>query len=243
MQRSNFLKLLGLGTLALHSFPSMAFNMQNTTNLELIGKGNPTVFGNGFSLRKEAYDAFVKMRAAAANDGISIHVVSSYRNYAHQNRIWERKYKRFTQQGVSPIKAIEKIIEYSTIPGTSRHHWATDIDIIDQNATYSGDVLVPKKFHGDGPFCKLREWLETNANTYGFYIVYTDNPDRKGFEYEPWHYSYAPLSKPMLQEYQKLNVKEMLQAEKLMGSEHFNESFINSYIKENILDINPELLS
>nr|WP_173427057.1 M15 family metallopeptidase [Kordia jejudonensis] len=236
------MKLLGLGTIALHSAPSMAFNVQNSKKLELIGKGNPAVFGNGFSLRKEAYDAFVRMREAAAKDGISIHVVSSYRNYAHQNRIWERKYTRFTKQGLSPINAIKKIIEYSTIPGTSRHHWATDIDIIDKNASYSGDVLVPKKFHGDGPFCKLREWLENNANSFGFYIVYTDKAGRKGFKYEPWHYSYAPISKPMLQEYKNLNIKEMLQAEKLLGSEHFDEHFINSYIKENILDINPELL-
>ena len=243
MNRTKFLKLLGLGSIALHSIPSMAFTSQKIPTEELIGKGSPTVFGNGFSLRKEAYDAFIQMRAAAAKEGIAIHVVSSYRNYAHQNRIWERKYKRYTKQGLSPVKAIKKIIAYSTIPGTSRHHWATDIDIIDQNATYSGDVLVPEKFHGDGPFCKLREWLEKNANTYGFYIVYTNNAQRKGFKYEPWHYSYAPLSKPMLTSYKKLNIKEMLQAEKLMGSEHFNEDFINSYINENILDINPVLLS
>jgi LAS superfamily LD-carboxypeptidase LdcB len=220
----------------------MAFHSQNTNTLELIGKGNPTLYGKGFSMRKEAYDAFVKMRAAAAEAGFDIHVVSSYRNYAHQNRIWERKYQRFTKQGLSPINAIKKIIAYSTIPGTSRHHWGTDIDIIDKNATYSGDVLVPKKFHGDGPFCKLREWLEKNANTYGFYIVYTDNANRKGFKYEPWHYTYAPLSIPMLQAYRKLDIKEMLQKEKLMGSEHFSEAFINAYINENILDINPELL-
>ncbi len=242
MNRKDFAKLLGLGAIALHSFPSMACNHQQIDTLELIGKGNPTVFGKGFSMRKAAYDAFVKMRAAAAKEGIDIHVVSSYRNYAHQNRIWERKYKRFTKQGLSPINAIKKIITYSTIPGTSRHHWGTDIDIIDKNSSYSGDVLVPKKFHGDGPFCKLREWLEKNANTYNFYIVYTDDAHRKGFKYEPWHYSYAPLSIPMLTAYQKLDVKAMLQAEKLMGSEHFNETFINLYIKENILDINPELL-
>ncbi len=236
------MKLLGLGTIALHSVPSMAFNTQDSKTLELIGKGNPAVFGKGFSLRKEAYDAFVKMRTAAAKDGISIHVVSSYRNYAHQNRIWERKYKRFTKQGLAPLNAIKKIIEYSTIPGTSRHHWATDIDIIDKNASYSGDVLIPKKFHGDGPFCKLREWLENNANSFGFYIVYTDRSDRKGFKYEPWHYSYAPISKPMLQAYKKLDVKKMLQAEKFEGKINVYEDFINSYIKENILDINPQLL-
>jgi hypothetical protein len=243
VNRKDFTKLLGLGAVALHSFPSFAFQQPKLPTDELIGKGNPTVFGDGFSLRKEAYEAFINMRAAAAKDGFSIHVVSSYRNYAHQNRIWERKYKRYTKQGLSPEKAIKKIIAYSTIPGTSRHHWATDIDIIDANATYSGDVLVPKKFHGDGPFCKLREWLEKNANSFGFYIVYTDKHDRKGFKYEPWHYSYAPLSKPMLKAYRELDIKTMLQKEKLMGSEHFSEAFIHSYINENILDINPELLS
>ncbi|MEM6721383.1 MAG: M15 family metallopeptidase [Bacteroidota bacterium] len=242
MDRIHFLKLLGLGTTVLHTFPHVNFDMQDSNTLELIGKGNPTVFGNGFSIRKEAYDAFINMRTAAAKEDIDIHVVSSYRNYAHQNRIWERKYKRYTKQGLSPIKVLKKIIEYSTIPGTSRHHWATDIDIIDKNSTYSGDVLVPKKFHGDGPFCKLREWLEKNANSFGYYITYTDRHDRKGFKYEPWHYSYAPLSIPMLKEYRKLNIKEMLQKEKLMGSEHFTEEFINAYIEENILDINPVLL-
>lgn len=236
------MKLLGLGAVSLYSVPGFAFHSQENDILELIGKGKPVLHGKGFSLRKEAYDAFIKMQAAAAKDGISIHVVSSYRNYAHQNRIWERKYKRFTKQGLSPIQAIQKIIAYSTIPGTSRHHWATDIDIIDKNASYSGDVLVPSKFHGDGPFCKLREWLEANANTYGFYIVYTDHPNRKGFKYEPWHYSYAPISKPMLKKYKELDLKKMLQEQKLIGSEHFNEDFINTYINANILDINPILL-
>jgi len=242
LDRIHFIKLLGLGTTALHSFPNLALNLQDTKTLELIGKGNPTLFGKGFSMLKEPYDAFLKMKAAAAKDGIDMYVVSSYRSYAHQNRIWERKYKRYTKQGLAPMQVLKKIIEYSTIPGTSRHHWATDIDIIDKNSTYSGDVLVPKKFHGDGPFCKLREWMEKNANTFDFYIVYTDVNGRKGFNYEPWHYTYAPLSIPMLKEYRKLNIKEMLQEAKLMGSEHFTEEFINSYIKENILDINPVLL-
>jgi len=46
----------------------------------------------------------------------------------------------------------------------------------------------------------------------------------------------------MLKEYRQLDIKTMLQKEKLIGSEHFTEAFINQYIKENILDINPELL-
>lgn len=209
---------------------------------ELLGKGTPNlVRGSGYSLRSEAAQAFEKMKTAALEDGILLQSVSSYRSYDHQNRIWERKYKRFRESGLTPTQSINKIIEYSTIPGTSRHHWGTDIDLIDGNKRVSGDVLVPSKFHGNGPFCAMKEWMDEHANTYGFYLVYTDVAGREGFNYEPWHYTYKPLSKEYLKLYKKLDVKHLLQEAQLMGSEQFNEMFIDSYISKNILDINPEL--
>ncbi|NQY07107.1 MAG: M15 family metallopeptidase [Flavobacteriaceae bacterium] len=243
MNRKTFIHNCLLGGAALAIAPQFSFsNISEFSNEELIGKGNPEVFGNGYSLRKEAYDAFIKMKAAALKENLPIRVVSSYRTYAHQNRIWERKYKRFTGQGLSPINAIIKIVEYSTIPGTSRHHWATDIDIVLEVQNPPKDVLLAKHFHNNGPFCKLKEWLDEHSESFGFHLVYTDNANRKGFKYEPWHFTYAPLSKKMLEAYRKFDVKTMLQKEKLMGSEHFTTEFIDQYIKENILDINPYLL-
>ena len=210
---------------------------------ELIGQGNPQLTeGLGYRLRPEAALAFERMKTAAQQDGISIQVVSSYRNYAHQNRIWERKFKRFRESGYTPTQTIQKIIAYSTIPGTSRHHWGTDLDLIDANGVTTGDVLVPSKFHGDGPFCKFKEWMDLHAKTYGFYLVYTDTPMRKGFKYEPWHYSYAPLSKSYLKAYQKLDIRTVLTDNVLMGSDSFTSTFITAYKNENVLDINPELL-
>ena len=88
----------------------------------------------------------------------------------------------------------------------------------------------------------MKEWLNNNASSFGFYEVYTDNANRKGFKYEPWHFSFAPISKPMLEAYKELDVKKILQEEKIKGSEHFSENFITKYRAENILDINPELL-
>ncbi|MEL4307861.1 M15 family metallopeptidase [Joostella sp. CR20] len=208
---------------------------------QLIGKGNPELYGDGIGLQKEAYDAFLKMKAAAKKDGIAIKVVSGYRNFDRQKGIFERKYKAYTQRGMSPEQAIEKIIEYSTIPGTSRHHWGTDIDIIDGNKNVQNDVLDPDKFHGTGPFCALKEWLDKNANTYGFYIVYTDNPNRKGFKYEPWHYSYKAISKPMLDAYKNVAIIEILKTNKLLGSEYLTDSFMQTYLKNNVFDINPAL--
>ncbi|MBT8303062.1 MAG: M15 family metallopeptidase [Bacteroidia bacterium] len=221
----------------------LSYNIKRTISYdELIGKGNPELFGEGYSLREEAKKAFLKMKSAAAESGIDIKVVSSYRNYAHQNRIWERKYRKFTKDGMSPIDAIKKIVEYSTIPGTSRHHWGTDIDIVDDAVKQPKNLLAADHFHDDGPFCKLKEWLDEHSETYGFYLVYTDNANRNGFKYEPWHLSYKALSIDYLAEYKKLDLLEMLQKEQLLGSEYFTKEFLESYISDNILDINPALL-
>ncbi len=243
MNRRTFIKTSTLSGIALATVPSYAFLGMNLPYDELIGKGNPELFGDSYKLRKEAHLAFIKMKTEALKKGINIQVVSSYRDFNHQNRIWIRKYNTFTKQGLSPENSIKKIIEYSTIPGTSRHHWGTDLDIIDGNSKQPKYVLNAEHFHGNGPFCKLKEWMNTNANAFGFYLVYTDNANRKGFKYEPWHYSYKPLSKQYLEDYQKLNLIEILKQEKLIGSKNFTKEFIENYINQNILDINPKLLS
>ncbi|MEP0263868.1 M15 family metallopeptidase [Dokdonia sp.] len=245
MNRRNFTKITFLGgiatTLPLDLFASIVGD--SISEEELLGKGSPLLHtGTNYRLRPEAATAFEDMRKAALKDKIQIKAVSSYRDYAHQNRIWERKYNRFRESGLSPIASIQKIIAYSTIPGTSRHHWGTDIDLIDGTPKVNGDVLVPSKFHGSGPFCDFKEWMDEHSQEFGFYLVYTDTPSRKGFKYEPWHYSYAPLSKKYLRTYKTLDIKAILQKEQLVGSNDFTSSFIEHYINENILDINPDLL-
>jgi len=207
-----------------------------------MGKADVDLFGEGINLRKEAYESFLDMKKAAQADGIDIKIVSSFRDFYRQESIWERKYLQFTEDGMSPLDAIDKIIEYSTIPGTSRHHWGTDIDIIDGRPKSSGDVLVTEKFENNGPYVGLKQWMDKNSETFGFYLVYTDNPRRRGFKYEPWHYSYAPISIPMLTAYRKLNVLKLLQQEEFLGSEHFTTGFVKTYVQDNILDINPALL-
>jgi len=244
MKRRSFIKTSSLSGLALTIFPSFAFSNQiEYSVLELMGKEDIELFGEGINLRKEAHDAFLKMKKAAYSDGIDLKIVSSYRDYYRQEAIWERKYMRYTEEdGMTPLKAIDKIIEYSTIPGTSRHHWGTDIDIIDGYRKTTGDVLVPEKFEAGGPFEDLKNWMDGNSKKFDFHLVYTNVPKRRGFKYEPWHYSYAPISIPMLTSYRRLNILQLLRLEELYGSEHFTTGFIKNYIQNNILDINPELL-
>lgn len=248
MKRDEFIKITGFTAIGLGILPQLSFSEspKQFTRDQLIGKGNPDIVGKTYTskMHRETSEAFLKMKAAAAQDKIAIEVVSAYRSFERQKQIFEGKYQRFSEEGLKPMQVLDKIIEYSTIPGTSRHHWGTDIDIIDANASpRPKNVLQPNHFHGDGPFCKMKEWLNENANSFGFFEVYTDNANRKGFKYEPWHFSYAPVSIPMLKAYRELDVQKVLQEEKIMGSEYFSEAFINKYRNENILDINPKLLS
>ncbi|MEM7185246.1 MAG: M15 family metallopeptidase [Bacteroidota bacterium] len=246
MKRKDFIKssvILGTGLSVLPSF-TLAGLQETFTRDMLIGKGNPNIVGNTYTSKMEraTKEAYTRMKQAAAEAGFTIEVVSAYRSFQRQKEIFEGKYHRFTNQGLSPADAIDKIIEYSTIPGTSRHHWGTDIDLIDGGAKRPESVLQAKHFHGNGPFCKFKEWMNEHATSFGFYEVYTDHPERKGFEYEPWHFSYAPVSIPMLEAYKNLDVKAILQAEQIAGSAYFTDDFISRYRKQHILDINPELL-
>ena len=245
MNRKHFFKTTILSGLSIIFLPLNSFHLiqKKYSENQLLGKGNPDLTGDTYTskMNKEARIAFEKMKTAALKDGINIEVVSAYRSFQKQKNIFENKYKRFINEGLNPIQSVEKIIEYSTIPGTSRHHWGTDIDIIDANYPKPKSVLEEENFYGNGPYCHLKNWMDRHSESYGFYEVYTKNPNRKGVKYEPWHFSYAPVSKPMLKEYQKLDIKRILKEEKILGHECFTEKFIFKYKTENILDINPQL--
>jgi hypothetical protein len=79
------------------------------------------------------------------------------------------------------------------MPGTSRHHWGTDIDI----NSVEPDYFLTKK--GKAEY----DWLVKNAARFGFCQPYSpkgaDRPN--GYEEEKWHWSYMPLSKNFLSQY------------------------------------------
>ena len=246
MKRTVFLKLISASTSAL-LVPSSLFAsdlMQAYTTPELIGKAPRDLVGSTYlsTMQRDTAAAFNRMQEASKQDGIILKVVSAFRSFERQKQIFENKYKRFTAQGATPTQAVQRIIEYSTIPGTSRHHWGTDLDLINGAIPAPKSVLETQHFYGSGVYRTLREWLETHAADFGFYEVYTNAPDRKGFAHEPWHYSYGPISIPMLKAYKKLNLDDIFSQEQFLGSSEINGSFLAEYRKNHLLDINPLLL-
>ncbi len=162
--------------------------------------------GNGETmyLRQEAYEAFVRMSEAARKAGISLKILSATRGFDRQKLIWEEKWNgrravdgEFLQgPAKDPAERAQKIMRWSSMPGTSRHHWGTDIDLNDMNNSYFTQ--------GQGK--KVYEWLVANAPNYGFCQVYSAiGPQRPhGYQEEKWHWSYLPIAQELTERYRAL---------------------------------------
>ncbi len=236
--KNNFFFLKFLFTVSISLFVSFVFAQQTNSFSKnmLLGKEKIKLYGKGYQLQKEAYLSLERMRKAALTKNVRIHVVSSYRSFAHQNRIWSRKYKTFKKKGYSIKNAVNKVKEYSAIPGTSRHHWGTDVDLTDYNKKHLKNNLQKTKSQQ-----RYEKWMDANAHKFGFYRTYTKNPFRKGYKYESWHYSYRKIAKPMLEEYMKLDIVSILSKEKIAGNSVFTKQFLKTYISNNVLGINMYL--
>lgn len=80
-------------------------------------------------LRKEAMQAFSSMHDAAKQDGITLKIISATRTFFAQKAIWEAKWSDAAELYPNAYTRAKYILRYSAMPGTSRHHWGTDIDI------------------------------------------------------------------------------------------------------------------
>jgi hypothetical protein len=202
--------------------------------LDLTEKG-------GITLQQEALAAFTAMQLAALKDGIHLAVVSGYRSFERQKQLWNRKYRSYIAAGLTPQAAIEKITRYSTIPGTSRHHWGTDVDLIDVAQKMPKDPLLADHYTGKGVYAPLRAWLMMHAESYGFYLVYDNDPRRKGFAYEPWHYSYKPLSKPMLGLFLNIGLPAFYRGKSFEGKAYLTPTLLARYRREQLQCIHTAL--
>lgn len=141
-------------------------------------------------LNRATYAAFAKMFEAAKMDGIQLQIISGARNFEHQKIIWEKKWKALKE--LDPLCRSQKILEFSSMPATSRHHWGTDVDLNNLDNSY----------FEEGTGKAVYDWLVQNAPRYGFYQVYTSKQNgRTGYSEEKWHWSYLPLARDYLQAY------------------------------------------
>ena len=158
-----------------------------------------------FAAVPEAVDAFLKMREAAALEGFDLIPFSTFRDYKTQLRIWNHKYigkkplydiegKVRDFSSLSEEQVISHILDWSALPGGSRHQWGTEIDVVDGNSMAEGysPKLLPEEVKEGGVFYDLHCWLDENIQRFGFFRPYKYY--QNGMFPEPWHLSYAPVS-------------------------------------------------
>jgi zinc D-Ala-D-Ala carboxypeptidase len=167
------------------------FNPAQHPDFVVVGK--PYATKPGMMLQKEVFEAYKKMFEAAKKDGINLTIISSTRTFEQQKNIWEGKWTRFADTK-DPVDRAKRILEYSSMPGSSRHHWGTDFDVNDLNNP---------AFEGKGVHAKVYQWLSKHAAEYGFGQPYTPLGEARpyGYNEEKWHWSYLPLAKKYRETY------------------------------------------
>ena len=162
----------------------------------------------GTRIHKQVAEAFRALQARANDAGFQLSVASSYRSYERQLAVFNGKWSGerpvlddhdtvLVRQDYSAEEWLHLILRFSALPGTSRHHWGTDIDIFDPTRIPSGKSLqlVPSEYRIGGMFEDLTQWLDeliAANDCEGFFRPY--DRDRGGVSEEPWHLSYEPVA-------------------------------------------------
>jgi LAS superfamily LD-carboxypeptidase LdcB len=155
-------------------------------------------------LHHQVVAPFLNLRRAALDEGIDLQAASSFRDFSRQLTIWNGKFSgerpmfdasgsKLDAEALTPRARIDAILLWSALPGASRHHWGTDLDLVDRKASQADQIkLTREEFAPGGPFARLNLWLTANAPRFGFFRPFQGM--RSGVQPEPWHFSFAPIA-------------------------------------------------
>lgn len=124
-------------------------------------------------LTPETAAAWRAMRNAAAEHGLTLLLVSTFRCLSYQEHLLRHK----IDMGIP----WDEILAYSAYPGFSEHHTGRAIDI--------GSPTSPEleeAFENTPEF----DWLTRNAGRFGFRMTYPPG-NSTGIGYEPWHWAWT----------------------------------------------------
>ncbi len=176
-------------------------------------------------MHREVVAAFSDLKRTAAKAGYGLQAASGFRSFERQLGIWNRKArgeqvvldsygKPLDITALPERERVFAILRWSALPGASRHHWGTEIDIYD--ATALGDEalrLDVAETEAGGPFYPMYQWLDDylSAGMCDFFRPYSR--DLKGVAPEPWHLSYAPIAENFAQSLSREALRSFLAAQ------------------------------
>lgn len=113
--------------------------------------------------------AFDEMAAKAWGEGVSLYIISGYRSYAEQEKLYA---------GYAAARGTEEADRVSSRAGHSEHQSGLCMDVNTTEFSFEGT--------------KEAIWLEQHCAEYGFIIRFPKNRESiTGYEYEPWHIRYV----------------------------------------------------
>ncbi|NLC51446.1 MAG: M15 family metallopeptidase [Firmicutes bacterium] len=125
-----------------------------------------------YYLRQEACENLIRMCEAAREEGVELFVISAYRSYETQ----ERLFRDYAQRNGE-----EKANTFSARAGQSEHQLGTVVD-------FGGTSVDKTQAFAD---TQPGRWLAENAHRFGFAMSYPLDSQRiTGYIYEPWHFRY-----------------------------------------------------
>ena len=103
----------------------------------------------GIRLAPGAATAFRELQELARRDGLNLRAASGFRSFERQLRIFsgkmdgsrpvlDRNEQPLDIRGMDPEQLIRAILVFSAVPGLSRHHFGTDIDVYDPDLVPEG---------------------------------------------------------------------------------------------------------
>jgi len=176
------------------------------------------------------YEAYKKMYEAALADSVKLIITSGHRTFVEQVCEWELRWNN-PETNITFANDVEKakyVLQYRSMPGTTRHHWGTDIDLNSLKLAYYQTTEGEKVYN----------WLKENAATFGFYQSYTifDEKRPTGYREEKWHWSYKPLARLMLIKY-----LELVSINDITGFKGDKAAKVLPIITDWVLGINPQI--
>jgi len=134
----------------------------------------------GYWLKREAADALSAMFTAAKTEMVSLKIISAYRSYSTQVRVFANWVAK---------SGLQQARKYSAIPGHSEHQLGTTVDL----GSLTGVAWSNPNF----PTSPTGVWLEANAYKFGFIRSYpagSANIALSCYGAEAWHWRYVGKS-------------------------------------------------
>jgi LAS superfamily LD-carboxypeptidase LdcB len=228
------------------------------TNEEVLGQAESHLCSDehakalGARVHADAVGPFVMLRDAAREHGFALTILSGFRGFDRQLSIWNRKATgelAVLGDDALPldISALSErdlafaILRWSALPGASRHHWGSDIDIYDAHSKPDGyEVnLIPSEVEAGGMFAPVHEWLDAcieGGSAFGFFRPY--DADRGGIAPERWHISCSNVAR----ECSELLTRDLLRSAIVAADMELKEAVLGNLdeiVDRFVMNVNP----